>query len=407
MAVFSIKYMLTFSVATNWDDELLRQIELLDPQHQVTEIFGKLTSDFVGGGRPSYALPFVSKRKASDYIKSVKKTGRRFNYLLNAACLDNREFTRFGQRKIKETLEWLDSLGVDAITVTNPYLGSLIKKQYPRFELTVSAHAVVSSVKTIKFWTEEIGASEITLHSVSVNRDFALLKKIRSKVNCQLQLIANQLCLYNCPFNIYHKTFVSHASQSHHPLKGFGIDWCLINCRRIMFTHPEEVIKSNWIRPEDVGYYEDIGIDNLKIVDRVRGTENILLTLKSYLERRFDGNLAELLFYSNKRADSSYRQRAIKFLKFFFRPLDINIFKLLKFKQLLSEVKIHVDNRKLDGFLDYFVEGKCKFECEECDYCRNVAERAVYIDAATKEKIDKRFRDVIDSFVTGDIFRYF
>ncbi|MDD4939479.1 MAG: U32 family peptidase [Candidatus Omnitrophica bacterium] len=399
--------MLKFSVATNWDLELLRQIELLDTKKQVTEIFGKLASDFIGGGRPSYALPFISKKKAADYIRSVRKTGRKFNYLLNAACLDNREFTRFGQKKIRQTLEWLDSLGVDAITVTNPYLGSLIKKQFPRFELTVSALAVVSSVKTIKFWTEEIGAREITLHSVSVNRDFALLKKIRSKVGCKLQLTANQLCLYNCPFNIYHKTFVSHASQSHHPLKGFGIDWCLINCRYRMFTHPEEVIKSSWIRPEDVGYYEDIGIDSLKIVDRVRRTENLLLTLRAYLERSFDGNLGELLFHVSKPARSSLRQMAVKFLRFFSHPFYINIFKLLKFKQLLSEIKINVDNRKLDGFLDYFVEGKCKFECEECNYCRNVAERAVYIDSATREKMDKRFREIIDSFATGDIFRYF
>ncbi|MDD4939478.1 MAG: U32 family peptidase, partial [Candidatus Omnitrophica bacterium] len=310
-------------------------------------------------------------------------------------------------KKIRQTLEWLDSLGVDAITVTNPYLGSLIKKQFPRFELTVSAHAVVSSVKTIKFWTEEIGANKITLRSAAINRDFALLKKIRSKVDCELQLIANDSCLHDCPFRYYHTTFLSHSSQSHHLLKGFGIDWSLINCRYRMFTRPEEFIKANWIRPEDAGYYEDIGIDSLKVIDRIRDTQSILFVLKAYLERKFEGNLIDLLFYAKRFSKLPAHKLAMKFLRYFFHPLHINIFKLNKFRYLFSEIKINVDNRKLDGFLDYFVEGKCKFECEECNYCRNVAERAVYIDSATREKMDKRFREIIDSFATGDIFRYF
>ncbi len=397
--------MLKFSVATNWDDNLIKEIETLDSEHIVTEIFGKLDSDFIGGGRPTYALNPVSKKKASYHIRFVKKTGREFNYLLNATCLDNREFTISGHREIRKILSWLDSLDVDTITIANPYLGYLIRNNYPRFELAVSCYAALDSVKKIRFWTEEIGANKITLPPSGITRNFPLLKKIRSQLNCELQLLANQLCQHNCPFGIYHANFASHASQSHHLLRGFGIDWCLLNCRYKLLTQPEELIKASWIRPEDVRHYESIGIDSLKLTDRIRDTKHILATLKTYLRRKFDGNLIDLLFSINKLPK---KKLLLKGFKFFLHPMYINIFKLKKFQELFSDIGVYVDNQKLDGFLDYFLEGKCKFDdCEGCEYCRGIAEKVVHIDDAYKEKVEKLFREIIESLTKGDIFRYF
>lgn len=397
--------MITFSIATNWDDSLIREIDIFDLHHQVVEIFGKLASDFIGGGRPTYALPNPGKRNASHHIELVKKTGRKFNYLLNASCLDNREFTRSGQREIRKLLSWLDSLGVDGVTVASPYLAHFIRRNYPRFELTVSVIALVDSIGKVKFWIGELEADKITLYFHRVNRDFPLLKKIRSVTNCELQLIANETCLYDCPFSIFHRNFSSHASQTDHPLRGFGIDWYTINCRYRLFTHPEEFIKSNWIRPEDVRYYERVGIDSLKLLDRTRDTQNIIFTLKAYIERKFNGNLIDLLFYMNKLPKKGL---FLKSLKFFCHPLYVNVFKLSKIKNLFSDIGIYVDNQKLNGFLEYFFNGKCKFDnCDECGYCRSVAERVVNVDNAWKEKAEKIYKEIIESLNSGDMFKYF
>jgi collagenase-like PrtC family protease len=397
--------MLTFSVATNWDDNLIRRIDVLDSAHKVTEIFGKLASDFVGGGRASYTLPFVSKRNASRHIKLVKDTGREFNYLLNASCLDNREFTRTGQKEIKRLLSWLGSLDVDAITVSNPYLGYLIKKEYPWFKLTVSAHALVDSVRKVKFWAEEIGVDKITLPLHGINRNFPLLEKIRSKVKCSLQLIANAPCFYDCPFNLYHISFLSHSSQSHHPLRGFGIDWCLMNCRYRLLNSPEKIIKAHWIRPEDAEHYQNAGINSLKIIDRIGDTQTIVYILKAYLDNKFEGNLLDLIIHKNKLPG---KKLFLAGLRFFLHPLYINIFKLRKFSGLYSDIAIFVDNRKLDGFLDYFIEGKCKInECASCDYCQRIAEKTVSIDNALNEKHKERLRTAIGSLTAGDVFSYF
>ena len=43
-------------LATNFDEKLLDFIEENDKNHQVISMFGKLSSDHVGGGRASVAL---------------------------------------------------------------------------------------------------------------------------------------------------------------------------------------------------------------------------------------------------------------------------------------------------------------------------------------------------------------
>ena len=45
------------TVPTNWQDDLVSRVQ----RPQVDTIFGKLREDFVGGGRPSVALPKITK----------------------------------------------------------------------------------------------------------------------------------------------------------------------------------------------------------------------------------------------------------------------------------------------------------------------------------------------------------
>jgi collagenase-like PrtC family protease len=303
-------------------------------------------------------------------------------------------------------LDWLSVLRVDGVTVANPFLGYLIKNEYPQFKLTASAHAFIDTVRQARFWAQEIGADRITLRGANrINRNFHLLKEIRSQVESELQLIANDTCLDDCPFRIYHVNFLSHASQSCHPLRGFGIDWCLINCRQKLLTEPEEFIKAAWIRPEDTGYYEQAGIDNLKVIDRIRDTRRISLILKAYLNGRFDGDLVDFIYADNQ---LSKKQLIKKSLEFFFRPFQINIFKLKKFRGLFSDSGMRVDNRGLDGFLEHFFNGKCKIDdCGSCKYCSTVAEKVVSINNTADEKFKQRIAEVKEGLTSGEFFRYF
>jgi len=390
-----------FSVPVNWQDDLIIKIRKRD----VEELYGKLNADFAGGGRASSVIPYISKKKVAAYIEEVHKNGLKFNYLLNAACLDNREWLRRGQKKLRDLFDWLINIKVDSITVTIPYLLEVIKKQYPQFKVCVSTQAGVDTIKRAKYWVD-LGADEITLSFVDVNRNFQLLREIRKNVKCKLKLIANLDCLYQCPFYKYHANLNSHASQSNHFTRGFMIDYCYLNCSYRRFMDPVEFIRSPWIRPEDIRYYEDIGIDKIKFVNRAMSTERICLVVNAYTDRHYDGNLLDLFSAPSKNIvhkESNWFRK----LKYFFRPFSINLFRFYKGKQLFLDRQVYIDNRALDGFLEHFLKEDCYLKsCEACGYCKDVTKKAVKISSVYQNDSIRKYKDFLDDLISSKMFKY-
>ena len=216
-------YTMKLSVPTNWQPELLDKIN----KTRIIEIYGKLDEDPIGGGRPSFTLPAVNKRRAEYFVSRVHSYGLKFNYLLNAVCLGNIEWSASGQSRIRRFLDWLSAIEVDTVTVAVPYLLQLIKKSYPHFQTKVSVCAQVSGPIQARYW-EELGADEIALASWLVNRNFDTLKNIRLAVKCRLQVLANSRCLNGCPFSFYHYASDSHSSRAVH--KRHSMDYCKFTC---------------------------------------------------------------------------------------------------------------------------------------------------------------------------------
>lgn len=390
-----------FSVPTNWQKDLISSI----CRKEVSEVYGKLQADFVGGAKLSSQLPFVTKRQVKTHVQEAHKAGLKFNYLLNASCLDNLEFTTLGQRKIRYLLDWLMEIEVDTVTIGTPYLLEFVKKQYPQFKISVSDVSGINSLKKAQFW-ESLGADSLTLINTDVNRNFLLIKEIRKNITSELRLVANANCLYKCPFYYYHANLASHASQSFHPSRGFVIDYCRLICRYQQIVNPVNFIRSTWIRPEDVHYYEDVGIDSLKLIDRGMSTKTILSIADAYVNRRYDGNLLDLFpdFTKNIMFNKSNLRHKIKY---FFHPLLVNIFKMFEMRKLLTKGAFWINNRDLDGFLQHFVKDNCNAGiCQDCGYCENIARKVIKADLNIQSELTETYNKILGDLISGKTFRY-
>ena len=383
---------------TNWDDALILEFKNLG----INEVYGKLGIDVIGGGRAAHMLPDVSRKGAGSHIKKLREAGIKFNYLLNSPCLHSREFTHSGRVKIQKLVNWLVNIGVDKVTVTIPYLAQLIKDAYPSLKISVSVFAGVDCVEKALFW-QNIGADEITLLQTAVNRNFNRLRLIRKNTSCRLRLLGNTGCLYLCPIIGYHATTSAHASQAAFSHKaGFAFDYCSLFCRYLRLQDPSWFIKSNWIRPEDLHIYEDIGIDSIKLVDRSCSTEQLIKICRSYSSRRFEGNLFELLPLFQGRQGLNKRNFLLK-IKYFFHPLETNMFNLLKLRPLVQDLKIHLDNRKLDGFIDKFMEVDCSVtDCSDCLYCNRIAKEALSYDKGYLANLTASYKEFFSGLAKGE-----
>jgi len=404
------------SVATNFDPELVEQCR----DYPVTELFGKLQTDAVGGGRAPYQLAKITRRKLADHVAHVRNAGMDFNYLLNSSCQGNREITRKGQKELNELLAWVDGIGVTAVTVASPLMLQMIKERYPNLKVRISVFGGVDRVRKAQMW-EELGADCIVLDSILVNRELETLKKIRQAVKCDIELMANNNCLTGCAMSPMHMNALAHAGQAWHDNKGFFIDWCFLKCTEMKLRDPVNYIRSEWIRPDDLPIYEEMGYDLFKIAERDIPTEMMMTRVKAYAARHYDGNLLDLIqaygFKGVKENHTYYKRGLGWFLRFIIRPGLANPLRMLPLKRLAElrgmtkpiegKPPVYIDNRALDGFMERFKTASCvDVDCEECRWCHEFAEKAVTIDTANRDEALKAYEELFASLHNGSMWRY-
>ena len=400
-----------FSVACNFDEALL---DGLAP-YPVYEVYGKLTSDYFGGGRPSFYLPEVNRARLERTVRQVHARGIQFNYLLNALATGNREFTKEGQHQIDSLLGWLDDIGVDSLTVCHVNFLRLIKKRYPRFRVRVSAHRFTDNPRKVRFWVDN-GADCIVVSEVNLHREFAILEALQKAAgDVELQLIVNNWCRQDCAIAGNHAVGLNAASQTGG--RGFPLDYCSVICNDLRVQEPVNYLRANWIRPEDLPVYEQMGYHNFKIVERNTPTQVLLERVKAYSERRYDGNLLDLvqnyaypLSKIGDKGDWAYSSRRL--VKYFIKPQAVNLLKFRKvinFGQTLGVLyprrganPVQINNRDLDGFLDFFKTQGCQaVDCETCNYCHEWAEKVVKIDPEWRERAGAILKELLDEIDGG------
>jgi collagenase-like PrtC family protease len=252
-------------------------------------------------------------------------------------------------------IQWLDDIEVDSVTVSLPYLIELIKQQFQRLKVQVSVICHVNNINLINFY-ESLGADVIVLDYM-INRDFHLIRHIRDNTNCELEILANESCLFQCPFRSFHFNFMGHESQVmfHRNIES---NYYLLKCSRIKLLNPKEFMMARWIRPEDIHEYERLGINRLKLSGRCASTSWLANVLKAYSQRKYEGDLINLLT----------GMRIIQ-------------------ARSNSNHSIMIDNSNLDGFLEYFKKGFCTSNCRTCEYCTQWAEKAVKVDRNNVNRI--------------------
>lgn len=402
-----------FSLACNFDEGLL---DAVDGQ-PIYELFGKLTSDYFGGGRPSFYLPSVGKAELERMVKRTHERGVEFNYLLNSSSMNNVEFTTEGQRELRKLLDWLSEAQVDTITVGNLFFLRLIKQRYPHFGVRVSSHRETDNPRKARFW-EDNGADCIVISETTVHREFEVLQAMREAVKVDLSLIVNNWCRQDCAIASNHAVLLSNASRK--GAQNFPLDYCSVYCNAYRLEEPVNYIRANWIRPEDLPRYRKLGYTNFKIVERNTPTELLALRVRAYAAERYDGNLLDLVqnyaypkSVMKRRDEEAFSLK--RMAKYFLKPTEVN---LLRFSQVVDFGKslsmlypregdnpVYVDNRALDGFLERFETQGCEsVDCERCGYCHRWAERSVYFDPDWRQRMTKVFDSLLHDLHEGSVW---
>jgi collagenase-like PrtC family protease len=415
-------YKVKYDVGTNFDGALLSVIESFNGNGQFDCIFGKLKTDMFGGGRSSMILPELTLEQLRGHVDLAHQKGLKFNYLMNPYCLANKEVFPEDHREIIAFLDQIAALGVDGVTVNSPLLCTMVKRRHPRLEITIGLYSSIFTPKQVVEW-RELGADVLTL-AHALNREFPMLEAMMEtakEVGMKLRLIANNICLRDCAYKTFHGTELAHSSQRNEKGSEFVVDYCTIQCTRNKLLSPEKVLASEWIRPEDVVYYEElcdkVGFEGLsiKLLDRIKSTEFLARVVKAYAERSYPGNLLDIMSFPGEGLIKHSLERNIaNTMKFRFNPMA-----MVRMGTFFALPKLKLDNAKLDGFLERFAKG---FSCTDkictgrkdsveefsgnCGYCLHWADKALSWDNSQLAEWEANADLLLESMKDSSMFTF-
>ncbi|WP_372807327.1 U32 family peptidase [Pontiella sp.] len=310
---------------------------------RIAETYGNISVDNqFGSGRTTQHLPPIDLSQLKAYVAHSAKLNIDFNYTINTPYMNNMEFTKEGVAEYRRFLTELYDAGIRSLTLSLPGLIEIAAEMEPGFAIRASVLCNINNAnKALEM--KRRGVERIVVDE-SITRDFKTLKSIVDVFGDKVEIIINSFCQQDCSYRIFHYNQI--AGDSICVANGMGSDFYTHRCALRTHKDPSTLMKAAWIRPEDLKYYSDIGIEYFKIQGRTTVvTGDPLRALQSYIDESYDGNLFELLFL--------------------FSPVN--------------PLKIKLDNQKLDGFLKPFVEQDhfCTKNCAEHCYCDRFAKKAL------------------------------
>lgn len=406
---------ISFDLGCNFDYRLFDFIDEYDKKHSINSFFGKLKHDGLPGGRAASIIPDFTMDQFSDYIRECNKRGITFNYLINPLSMDQNDTDPDTGKMIRNFIHTMYDMGIRAFTLNSPLLIKYVKREFSDVFVTLGLYAYPSNIQQVEYW-RNWGVDEITLDH-GFNRKFGLLRELLARykdTGLHLRVIANNLCLRECPFRLAHGCFVGHSDPDK-----FTMDYSLINCAYMKVTHPAAILTSEFIRPEDVHYYRELAEEtgnrnfSIKLIDRTRTTDFLHRVIKSYMEESFDGNLLDIVNWPQTKTIATIPANGSAGGTTAGRPpmgaggppADVPPMRwgeklkpeaMMAYGRTMHLPKVYVDNKKLDGFIEHFINNNncadslCAGDILEngqtapnaCAYCSSWAKKVISYDEA-------------------------
>lgn len=292
-----------------------------------------------------------------------KLTGIKKYVLINTRFIHPQKYSDIGYLTL-----FLDQLEI--LRKTCGLSGIVFSDAYLLNALSATGHAVVSEIEAvpgINCMIDSVPRALAMLQLIddsgfkrpeklipdrSLNRNFKVLEQFKKQFPLiRLELLANEGCLLHCPFKPAHDAQIAFANLKISRENTFQINQD-VGCRKWCHKHPHHILRSPFIRPEDLDAYNGIA-DTIKICGRTLGSVFLRRCITAYGRQAYDGNILDLLDASNWMHDIW-----------------------------------HIENKKLDlAVLKQL--SLCTKDCKACTICPDL-----FSNTAIKKNI--RFRDYKD-----------
>ena len=313
-----------------------------DYKRNISEVYFSF-DDFPNGRNSKYLGSELSKWDVMDqkreYLQTISRFGIKLNLLLNGNCYGKNAQSRSFFHKIGETILFLKNLcGLSCVTTTSPLIAKFIKLNFEDVEVRASVNMEIGTSQGMDYVSDLFDSFYLKRE---YNRDLVKLQQARSWCDSngkKLYGLANSGCLNFCSTHTFHDNLVSHESEISEMDNAYQFQGQCWDYLRKSDKRENWLSLTNFIRPEDVTFYENI-FDGLKLATRVNKAP--FRVIEAYCRGSFNGAITEML-----------------------EPDHSGLF-----------YPFVIDNKSIiSDFTKTVME--CSKNCNECQYCRDVQKNA-------------------------------
>ncbi len=301
---------------------------------KISEIYLSVENSRWGSGR-NYVYE-VDFQDISCQVGYARNFGVDISLAFNTVCFGLSKFSKEFLNDFLTLLEKAQEAGIRNIILSDPYLMEITKREAPSLRIIVSVFSEVDSELRLRFYNE-LGVHRIIIPH-ELNRNLEKLKRFVEISSCDLEVILNLGCSHYCARGDAHSMFTGHYTGNMR--KRVIGDYYTSYCNRFKLNYPWKFLSQDWIRPENIYRYEEIGIKYFKVAGRATSTQWIIRTAKAYLKRSYEGNIFELI--------SSYY------------PFT---------DRMPKKSPFYIPNKKIDEIIDHLYQ--CGHKCYKCNVCED------------------------------------
>ncbi|NLX19678.1 MAG: hypothetical protein GXY53_10435 [Desulfobulbus sp.] len=207
---------------------------------------------------------------------------------------------------IRDLEYYLEQGVLDGLIYCDHYLIQALADKAPdiaaQLEAVPGVNMMLDSLNKIEFQFNYIGATgfktpaKIILDR-SLNRNLdglaSLCLELRQQLpDIRIEVLANEGCLAYCPYKLSHDSYIALANMTGHDhTQALN---CSFGCIRLLSEQPYRLLQSPFIRPEDIDLYL-FHVDTIKLCGRTLGSTFLSNTITAYRNRKYDGNLLDLM----------------------------------------------------------------------------------------------------------------
>lgn len=233
-------------------------------------------------------------RTLEDDLRELNQAGIKLDLLLNGNCYGGRAISTELEKEVISIIDHLASFSCfpDVVTTASLMIARTVKKYFPSIDVRASVNMRLGTIRAMEYVT---GLFDSFYLQRDVHRDLDYVGSVREwclRHGKKLCILANSGCLRYCPGQVFHDNLIAHNAELE-KMENLQ-EWNPHVCWNL-YRDPgkfAEILKSTWIRPEDIAGYEGL-VDVVKLATRQH--DNPRMVIRAYTEGKFQGNLLDLL----------------------------------------------------------------------------------------------------------------